>query len=151
MMTRRQVTLAFAAALTGFAAKKEASGRIRFCRVPQGGIQPQLAVDEEGTLHLVYYTGDAHRGDLFYVRSKDSGMSFSPAMPVKRRFGSDILWRARRLDSTRSMGRVAGLAKPSPVRFLSHRLFRSHPGPLGEGGCRSNRARTTHTRPCVSS
>src|SRR5436309_70605 len=83
-MTRREVTLACAAAVTGFAAERETTGRIRFGRVPNGGIQPQVAVDERGTLHLVYYTGDAHHGDLSYVRSKDGGMSFSPALPVNQ-------------------------------------------------------------------
>jgi hypothetical protein len=84
MMTRRQVTLACAAALTGFAAEKEKSGRIRLHRVPEAGIQPQVAIDEHSTLHLVYYTGDAHRGDLFYVRSKDGGVSFSRPLPVNQ-------------------------------------------------------------------
>ena len=43
-----------------------------------------------------------------------------------RRFGSDILWQTGRSRSTRSMGQEAGLAEPSPTRFRSHRMFRSH-------------------------
>ncbi len=82
MMTRRQATLACAAAFTGFAAGKSTRGRIHLHRVPDGGIQPQVALDERGTLHLVYYTGDARHGDLFYTRSKDGGMSFTPALRV---------------------------------------------------------------------
>jgi hypothetical protein len=90
VMTRRQATLACAAALTGFGAEKESSGRIRFLRVPDGGIQPQVAIDERGTLHLVYYTGDAHHGDLFYVRSDDFGATFSPSLRVNSQPGSAV-------------------------------------------------------------
>lgn len=50
-------------------------------RVPNGGIQPQVAVDENGTVHLVYFTGDPSQGDLFYTRSKD-GESFSDSIRV---------------------------------------------------------------------
>jgi hypothetical protein len=84
MLTRRQATLACAAALTGFAAEKDTQRNVRFCRVPAGEIQPQAAIDSRGTLHLVYYSGDAHHGDLYYTRSKDGGMSFSPALPVNQ-------------------------------------------------------------------
>jgi hypothetical protein len=81
-MTRRQAALALGATLTGFGAEKETQGRVRFCRVPNGGTQPQVALDGRGTLHLVYYNGDARHGDLFYARSKDGGASFSSALPV---------------------------------------------------------------------
>jgi len=81
MMTRRKAVLALGAAFTGLAAEKDAD-RIRFCRVPNGGIQPQVALDDSGTLHLVYYSGDTHHGDIFYARSKNGGASFSPALRV---------------------------------------------------------------------
>jgi hypothetical protein len=84
MMTRRQMALALGATATSFAAEKDRQGPIGFYRVPNGGIQPQVAVDERSTLHLVYYTGDAHHGDLFYARSKNGGASFSSPMPVNR-------------------------------------------------------------------
>jgi hypothetical protein len=83
MMTRRQALLAVGATL-GFGADKDTQGRIRFYRIPNGGIQPQVALDEKGTLHLVYYTGDAHQGDLYYVRSQDGGASFSSALLVNQ-------------------------------------------------------------------
>jgi hypothetical protein len=34
---------------------------------PDGGIQPQAAVDEQGIIHLVYFKGDPAAGDLFYA------------------------------------------------------------------------------------
>src|SRR6516225_3012138 len=82
MMTRRQVVVGLGATLTSFAAGKDTQGRIRFYRVPNAGIQPQVALDNKGALHIVYYTGDARNGDLFYARSRDSGASFSSALPV---------------------------------------------------------------------
>ena len=80
MITRRDALLALGVAINGFAAKKE--DRIRLYRVPHSGIQPQAAIDDKGAIHLVYYTGDAHRGDVFYARSKDGGASFSSALKV---------------------------------------------------------------------
>src|SRR5262252_7014614 len=89
MMTRRKLTLALGATLTSVASEKKTDGRIRFCRVPNGGFQPQVALDDKDVLHLVYYTGDAHHGDLFYAHSKDGGASFSSALRVNER-GSAI-------------------------------------------------------------
>jgi hypothetical protein len=84
MMTRRQAAIALGATLTGFAAENETQDRIRVYRVPNGGIQPQVALDDKGTLHLVYYSGDAHHGDLFYVHSKDGGASFTAPLHVNQ-------------------------------------------------------------------
>ena len=90
MMTRRHATLACAAALTSFAAENEKSKRVRLNRLPESAIQPQVAVDEHGTLHLVYYSGDAHHGDVFYARSKDSGATLSSPVRVNSQPGSAI-------------------------------------------------------------
>src|SRR5215467_4545049 len=84
MMTRRQAVLACGAALSGFASDKSMQGNVRFCRVPASGIQPQIAIDSRGTLHIVYYSGDPYHGDLHYVRSEDGGATFSPAIPVNQ-------------------------------------------------------------------
>lgn len=83
MITRRQAGLALGATLTSYALGKDTADRVRLCRLPNAGIQPQVAIDNTGTLHVVYYMGDAHHGDLFYVRSKD-GVSFSSAVPVNQ-------------------------------------------------------------------
>src|SRR5260370_16804615 len=84
MMTRRQALLTCAASLTSLSAEKTSNGaeRIRLLRVPESGLQPQMAIDERGILHLVYYTGDAHGGDLFYVRSSNFGANFSTALRI---------------------------------------------------------------------
>ncbi|MCI0747572.1 MAG: BNR repeat-containing protein [Verrucomicrobia subdivision 3 bacterium] len=55
------------ATLTGLA------GEILFDRVPDNGIQPQVITDNSGAVHLLYYSGAAKGGDLYYVGPKDSG------------------------------------------------------------------------------
>src|SRR5258708_1027516 len=92
MMARRQALLTCAASVSGLSAEKTSGGakRIRLLRAPEGGLQPQMAIDERGLLHLVYYTGDAHQGDLFYVRSSNFGANFSPALRVNSQPGSAV-------------------------------------------------------------
>src|SRR5258708_22285103 len=92
MLTRRQALLTCAASLTGLSAEKTSNGaeRIRLLRAPEGGLQPQMAIDERGLLHLVYYTGDAHQGDLFYVRSSNFGANFSTALRINSQPGSAV-------------------------------------------------------------
>ena len=58
-------------------------------RVPNGGIQPQ-AMMEDGTLHLVYFSGDPKAGDLFYVKSPDYGASWSVPVRVNNEQGTAI-------------------------------------------------------------
>jgi hypothetical protein len=55
---------------------------ISLVRVPNGGIQPQTVFDRGGTLHLLYYLGDAGGGDLYYVKSSDSGRTLSAPLRV---------------------------------------------------------------------
>ena len=50
-------------------------------RVSDGGIQPQVAVGTDGTVHLVYFTGDAAAGDLWY-RLIDRSGTMSPRIAV---------------------------------------------------------------------
>ncbi|HLX64701.1 MAG TPA: sialidase family protein [Planctomycetota bacterium] len=51
-------------------------------RVPDGGIQPQAAVDVKGAVHLIYYKGDPGNGDIFYAKSTDGGATFSAPLRV---------------------------------------------------------------------
>jgi hypothetical protein len=59
-------------------------------RVPNGGLQPEAVVDERGTLHLLYFSGDPAHGDLYYVRSSDMGETFSAPVRVNSQPGSAI-------------------------------------------------------------
>lgn len=63
---------------------------VQLLRVPNEGIQPQVAVAPDGTVHMLYYKGEAGSGDIFYVASNDSGRSFSDPVRVNSQPGSAI-------------------------------------------------------------
>jgi hypothetical protein len=62
----------------------EPSSKVTLLRVPDRGIQPQVVVDAKGTVHMVYFKGEAGSGNLFYVRSED-GRKFSDPLRVNSR------------------------------------------------------------------
>jgi hypothetical protein len=66
------------------------AGQVKRLRVPNKGIQPQVAVDGKGVLHLIYFGGDPRHGDIFYVRSTDEGATFSRPLQVNSVAGSAI-------------------------------------------------------------
>jgi hypothetical protein len=74
---------------TAQAAHKQHTGRVNLLRVPNRGIQPQVAVDDKGTVHLIYFRGDPAGGDIFYVHSRD-GETFSRPLKVNSKPGSAI-------------------------------------------------------------
>jgi len=59
--------------------------QVKLLRTPDGGIQPQAAVDAKGVVHLIYYKGDPKGGDIFYARREPGAESFSKAIPVNNR------------------------------------------------------------------
>jgi hypothetical protein len=74
------------------AALKPASATpdVAIVRVPHGGIQPQASLDDHGVLHLIYFSGEARAGDLYYVRSVDFGETFSTPIRVNSQPGSAV-------------------------------------------------------------
>lgn len=58
------------------------SGRVKLVRTPDGGIQPQTAVDSRGVVHLIYYKGEGNGGDIFYVRQEPGHDTFSKPIQV---------------------------------------------------------------------
>lgn len=66
------------------------AGKVTFARVPDGGLQPRVAVDSDGVLHVVYYKGDPAKGDIYYVRSSDGGAAFSQPVQVNSQPGSAV-------------------------------------------------------------
>ncbi|HEV2424689.1 MAG TPA: sialidase family protein [Terriglobia bacterium] len=76
--------------LAGAALSCSAQDRVRLMRVPDGGIQPEVAVDSRGTVHLVYLKGDPAHSDVYYVRSSDWGATFSTPIRVNSVQGSAI-------------------------------------------------------------
>ncbi|MGH9325754.1 MAG: hypothetical protein ACRD2B_03565 [Terriglobia bacterium] len=79
-----------ALALSSTAAPASKQPAVRLIRVPNGGIQPQVAVDARETLHLIYFKGDPSHGNIFYVHSKDWGRSFSRPMRVNSKLGTAV-------------------------------------------------------------
>jgi hypothetical protein len=74
------LTLALLAA--GFAGGG-ATAPVSTIRVPGGGIQPQVEV-KDGVVHMIYFSGEAEHGNIFYVRSSDYGKTFSTPIPVNK-------------------------------------------------------------------
>src|SRR4030088_2976135 len=65
----------------------QAGEKAAVLRVPDHGIQPQVAVDAKGVVHLLYYKGEAGGGDIFYARSED-GVHFKHPLRVNSQSGS---------------------------------------------------------------
>src|SRR5262249_13318571 len=65
-------------------------GKVTLIRTPDSGIQPQAVVDQQGTVHLIYYKGDAGEGDIFYVQRKAKENEFSAPIRVNSQSGSAI-------------------------------------------------------------
>jgi hypothetical protein len=82
--------LVLTTAIALLALRTYAAPDVRTVRVPDSGIQPQAAIDDMGTLHLVYFKGDAAHGDLLYVRSTDDAKTFSRPIRVNSVDGSAI-------------------------------------------------------------
>jgi hypothetical protein len=71
----------FTLAAWGSAWPANASPDVRLVRVPEGGIQPEVAVDSSGGVHLIFFKGNPGAGDLFYAYSRN-GIDFSSPIRV---------------------------------------------------------------------
>ncbi|HZV36192.1 MAG TPA: hypothetical protein VFB72_16570, partial [Verrucomicrobiae bacterium] len=49
---------------------------------------PQAVIDKRGTIHLIYYKGEAEAGDIFYVRQPAGQTGFTSPIPVNTQPGS---------------------------------------------------------------
>lgn len=67
-----------------------AVAEVSLLRTPNGGIQPQIAIASDGTVHLIYYKGDDRAGNIFYVCQKAGGVAFSEPIRVNSQTGSAI-------------------------------------------------------------
>jgi hypothetical protein len=84
-MTRRNILAAcagFAIPSFGAESKPKLGARVRHERLPDGGIQPQIVVDDRGTMHVLYYSGNPRHGNVFYTRSSDGGATYSSVLQV---------------------------------------------------------------------
>ena len=55
---------------------------VRVEAVPEGGVQPQVAVDAAGTMHLVYLKGDPAKCDVRYARRAKGARDWSAPVAV---------------------------------------------------------------------
>jgi hypothetical protein len=66
------------------------ASEVKVLRLPDGGIQPQSMVDEQGVLHLIYLKGDPKGSDVFYIRMNPGESTFSKPIQVNHQKGSAI-------------------------------------------------------------
>src|SRR5262249_36225828 len=66
--------------LIGAVGAGAAEPKVNFLRVPDRGIQPQVQVDGNGAVHLIYFKGDPGHSDLFYTHFKPGEQ---PARPLR--------------------------------------------------------------------
>lgn len=90
MMRFRLFTKAFAFLVGAAGVLTGSASNITVMRTPDGGIQPQVAVDSEGMAHLIYYKGGDGAGDVLYARQKPDDENFSEPIKVNSRPGSAI-------------------------------------------------------------
>ena len=62
---------------TNFPDNLRGRSKVKVIRVPGGGIQPQVVVDRDGVVHMVFLKGPDDASDIYYVRKgpRDSGFS----------------------------------------------------------------------------
>jgi hypothetical protein len=68
----------------------EVRAKVEVLHVPNGGIQPEIAVDIAGVAHMVYLGGEPGAANVFYVRTTDGGRTFTPPVRVNSQEGSAI-------------------------------------------------------------
>lgn len=88
---RRTLPIALVLSLALLSSSRAAEpARVTPLPTPDGGIQPQAVVDTQGTLHLIYFKGEAAAGDLFYVRRAAGQEKFSAPVRVNSQAGSAV-------------------------------------------------------------
>jgi hypothetical protein len=68
----------------------DAKTPVTVLQTPDGGIQPQAAIDASGVIHLLYFKGDPAAGDLYYARLEPGQATFSKPVRVNSQSGSAI-------------------------------------------------------------
>jgi hypothetical protein len=68
----------------------ETAQRVTLTRIPDSGIQPEVALDATDVLHMVYFSGEPSAGNVYYVRSTDFGQTFSRPIRVNSQESSAI-------------------------------------------------------------
>jgi hypothetical protein len=64
--------------------------KVEVLRTPDSGLQPQVIVDDAGTIHLLTFQGEPGAGDLFYRTKTSNSDGFSQPIRVNNEPGSAI-------------------------------------------------------------
>lgn len=67
-----------------------ADGELRVLRAPEGAIQPRVKAGTDGTVHLVYFKGDAFAGDAYYTKRDAGSEDWAPSVRVNDRVGTVV-------------------------------------------------------------
>ncbi|MBN9688645.1 MAG: exo-alpha-sialidase [Verrucomicrobia bacterium] len=67
----------------------QASAAVSFERLPESGLQPQAVATPDGTVHLIYLTGEAKASDIIYRRRATEG-GWSEPLKVNSQAGSAV-------------------------------------------------------------
>ena len=83
-MPARTVRFAITLAFLGLAASARAADTpvVTLIGTPNSGLQPVVATDSEGGLHVLYFQGEPAAGDLFYVRSRPGTVAWTKPIRV---------------------------------------------------------------------
>src|SRR5258706_10230358 len=82
-MTRSAIVAvsAFLAAISATPRPQKVTPAVAVITAPEGGIQPEAVAGADGDLHVVYFTGEASGGDLYYIRMR--GAEHRTSQPVR--------------------------------------------------------------------
>lgn len=82
MACKTVMTFAFALIFCLTTNANDTENPINIQRTPNGGIQPRATVDEQGTIHLVYFKSKGATGNLFYVTRALDAFEWSEPLRV---------------------------------------------------------------------
>lgn len=130
-MTRLSLMFATALAVAGLPTQNSMLAKgptppVTVVRVPANGVQPDVVVDGQKVLHLVYLAGDPAAADVFYTTSLDGGTTFAAPARVNSQPGSAI-----------AMGTIRGaqlaLGRDGSVHVVWNGSNRAEPKPPVRG------------------
>src|SRR5437879_8345111 len=88
------VLILVAVSAVGAGNTRSVRDEVTLLRTPNGGIQPQVAMDQKGDLHLIYFKGHPNGGDIYYVRKALGAAEFSKPIRVNSVPGSAVAIRS---------------------------------------------------------
>ncbi len=75
------LTVALAVRMAASFTSVTQTGDATLVRLPNGGVQPQVAHDASGAIDVIYFQGDPAHGNLFYTRLDPASLQF--ARPIR--------------------------------------------------------------------